>query len=124
MTPDQLDQRLREKLPAVSPRPGFETRLQALAREPDQPKKASLRARLALPALALVILALIFVPTPNKQPASAPSLVDSNPNPAPRPKIEGPVSREYEGLKNDARWTLSLVRSTVPSIPVSMKKSQ
>jgi hypothetical protein len=117
MTPEQLEQRLREKLPAATPRPGFETRLQALAREPYESKRKPGLARLVLPAMALVALSLILLP---KDPTSSgPTVVAPPPEPAPSPiaALKEPVTREYEGLKKDAEWTLALFRSALPSVP-------
>lgn len=126
MTPDQLEQRLREKLPTATPRPGFETRLQALAREPRQPAGKRWLSHLVLPALVLPALALLVVISaiaPKKDhPTAAPDIATTPQSPAPVVKIEEPVTREYEGLKNDARWTMSLVRSTFPSIPAKPVK--
>lgn len=123
MTQDYLEQRLREKLPAISPRPGFETRIQALAREPHEPKRNSLFSRLALPTVALV--ALVLVLAPKEDPAPASTVVEkTTPEPEPSTAIAAlkePVTREYEGLKKDAQWTLGLFRSALPSVPVKLE---
>ncbi|MGB0143316.1 MAG: hypothetical protein ACPGJR_07465 [Akkermansiaceae bacterium] len=122
MTQDYLEQRLREKLPAISPRPGFETRIQALAREPHEPKRKSLFTKLALPAVALVVLVLVLAP--REDPAPAPTVVEQTtpePEPSPIAALKEPVTREYEGLKKDAQWTLGLFRSALPSVPVKLE---
>lgn len=125
MTQDQLEQRLREKLPAVTPRPGFEPRIQALAREPYEPKRSSLLVRFALPAVALVALLLVFAP--KDKPTQAPKVVEvSAPDTGSTALavLKAPVTREYEGIKKDAQWTMSLFSSAIPSIPVSIMKER
>ena len=121
MTQDSLEQRLQEKLPANLPSPGFETRIQALAREPYEIKRKPFLAKLALPAVALVALVLVFAP--KDDPTPAPVIFDqSTPNPKTPPivALEEPLTREYEGLKKDAEWTLGLFRSALPTIPVKL----
>lgn len=118
MTPEQLEQRLREKLPTATPRPGFETRVQALAREPHEPKGMPLLAKLVLPAAALV--AVIVVLVPKEKPVPTPTtVVETTPDPEPSAiaALSEPMTREYEGLKKDAEWTMSLFRSALPSVP-------
>jgi len=122
MNQDPLEKRLREKLPAIPPRPGFETRLQAMAREPSLSKKSGLLRHLALPALALVVITFIFA-TREKPQATSPVVKQSPANTTPA-GLEEPVSREYRGLKNDAQWTMSLFRNTLPSMPVSKKRTE
>jgi len=120
MKNETLEQRLREKLPAPAPRPGFETRIQAMAREPSLRKKSGLLRLLALPALALIVAALILLPRDEPAPQAVVEVPDTPP--APVVRLEEPVSREYQGLKNDAQWTLSLFRNTLPSIPLAPPK--
>lgn len=118
-----LENRLREKVPTASPRPGFETRIQAMAREPYVPEKKSLARRIALPALA--ILAIGIVISPKNKPTESPTVTQPVPVEAPAKettmaRIEEPVQKEIEGLKKDAKWTMSLFKKALPSI--SLKK--
>ena len=73
-----LEPRLREKITTEIPRPGFETRIQAMAREPFIPDEKGLTRRFALPALA--VLAIGVVLSPKDEPTQQPLVV----TPAPR----------------------------------------
>lgn len=121
MTPQELEQRLREKVPSPHPRPGFECRLQALA---SQPEKTTPRSRLPLFALPVVpIIALAVVLLPEDPPAPAPVVITTPPAPAPSPIaiLREPVTREVVGLKKDAEWALSHFQSALPSV-ASLRK--
>lgn len=122
MTKDSLENRLREKVASVPPRPGFETRIQAMARESHAPRKRPLLVRLALPALALFVLAVLF--SPKKKPTMNPNVAASPSTTKSPDKFQEPVAREYQGLKNDAQWTMSLFRNSLPSIPISKKEKR
>jgi len=125
MNTNSFENRLRVKITTTIPRPGFETRIQAMAREPHIPEKKSLTRRLAVPALAVLAIAIIV--SPKDQPAE-PAVADQT-EPIEPPveestmtKIEEPVQKEIEGLKNDAKWTLSLFKKALPSISVEKKE--
>ncbi len=127
MTTHLLEQRLREKIATGTPRPGFETRIQAMAREPHVPEKKSLMRRLAVPALAVVAIGAVLNPGDKTKPAP----VVTTPAPVIEPveepamaAIEEPVQKEIEGLKNDAKWTMSLFQKALPSLPVKKKEEQ
>ena len=127
MNTDTLENRLRVKITTETPRPGFETRIQAMAREPYVPEKKSLTRRIAMPALA--ILAIGIVISPKEKPAEPPVADKADPIEPPveesaMTKIEEPVKREIEGLRNDAKWTMSLLKKALPSIPVETKKQE
>lgn len=121
-----LETRLREKIATETPRPGFETRIQAMAREPFVPEKKSLTRRFALPALAVLAIGIVISP---KDEEKTETPIASQPDPIEPPleetaitKIEKPVQKEIEGLKNDAKWTMSLFKKALPSIPASKEK--
>ncbi|MFT6863052.1 MAG: hypothetical protein ACJAVK_001613 [Akkermansiaceae bacterium] len=127
MNTNSFENRLRVQIKTAIPRPGFETRIQAMAREPYAPEKKSLVRRFVVPALA--VLAIAIVVSPKDKPAE-PAIV-AKPEPLKRPieetvmtKIEEPVQKEIEGLKNDAKWTLSLFKKALPSIPVGKKEKK
>ena len=127
MTPPSLEDRLRVKITTASPRPGFETRIQAMAREPYVPEKKSLTRRIAMPALA--ILAIGVALSPKDKPKNKPIVVTPDPIVEPTgetalTKIEEPVQREIQGLKNDAKWTMGLFKKALPSIPVGKKTEE
>lgn len=127
MTTDPLELRLREKFTTETPRPGFETRIQAMAREPYVPEKKSLTRRFALPALA--ILAIGAVLNSKKEPTQQPLVVTPPPITEPAEetslsKIEEPMQREIQGLKNDAAWTMGLFQKALPSISVEKKDAK
>ncbi len=117
MNQEHLENLLREKSPTEKPRPGFETRIQALAREPREPRKATFNfAWLALPGLAAVVITLIMLRT---APAKAPPLVSIptvQPSKVTQAVAESPMHREVDGLKNDTRRVLALFQRQVPSI--------
>lgn len=123
-----LEERLREKIATETPRPGFETRIQAMAREPYVPEKRSLFRRLAVPALALLAIGIVISPKDQKT-SDQPVVTQPDPVEAPieettMTKIEEPVQKEIKGLKNDAQWTMSLFKKALPSIPIEKKQGQ
>lgn len=121
MTTQLLEQRLREKFATETPRPGFETRIQAMAREPYVPEKKSLMRRVAVPALAVVAIGAVLNPkdkSPQQPIAATPApVIEPIEEPA-MAAIEEPVQREIQGLKNDAKWTMGLFQKALPSLPV------
>ncbi len=127
MKTNSLEQRLREKIPTETPRPGFETRIQAMAREPHVPEKKPLLRRLAVPALALIAIAAVFSPkgkTPKQNVVVTPTPVEELTEDSALTKIEQPVQREIQGLKNDAKWTMGLFQKALPSISVKKKEKE
>lgn len=127
MTTQLLEQRLREKIPTETPRPGFETRIQAMAREPYVPEKKSLARRLAVPALAVIAIGAVLNPGGKSKPAPVAATPDPVVEPVEEPAmtaIEEPVQREIQGLKNDAKWTMGLFQKALPSLPVKKEEEK
>ena len=125
MTQDTLEKRLREKVPVATPHPGLETRIQARARTTSAAEQKPHVRHLVFPALAvLTFSAIIFIPTflPRNEPTHQSPVTSQPASLPPSSQFQEPVRREYEGLKKDAQWTMSLVRDTVPSLPVSLNK--
>ena len=126
MNTEQLESLLRAKVETEPPRPGFETRIQALSREPFEKKKKS-RARYALPTMAAVALGLILS-KPKDNPA--PAVVDI-PDPVPI-EVETeeslsfiddtPVHREVEAVKSDAEKAMNFLSRSLPSISLTKKE--
>jgi len=119
MNTESLENLLREKIVMEKPRPGFETRIQAMAREPRiMPKRRSYRwvAGLGLAAVALVV----SLPTQPKP--APPAVVATTPPPVEskiaitETKVETPVQKEIEGMKSDARRAFAFLSDTVPSL--------
>lgn len=124
MNIQDLENRLREKIVTEIPRPGFETRIQAMTREPFAPEKKGFFRRFVVPAMA--VLAIFVVIAPKEKPAG--EVVAQTPDPVElkeeaitATRGEAPVQREIQGLKNDARRTMSLFQKALPSIPVRKK---
>lgn len=123
MTPQELEQRLREKVPPTHPGPGFESRLQALTHQPEKTAPRSRLPLFALPVVPLVALALLLLP--KNPPAPAPVVNDAPPAPPPSPiaVLREPVAREVAGLKKDAERALSHFQSALPSV-ASLRQSR
>ncbi len=124
MTTDALEQHLRVKIATGTPRPGFETRIQAMAREPYLPEKKNLIRRFAVPALAVIVIGVVL--GPKDKPAKTAVVVSPEPviestEKTALAKIEKPVQREIQGLKNDAKWTMGLFQKALPSISIGKK---
>lgn len=132
MNTESLERLLREKVPTEEPRPGFETRLQALAREPILARKRAYRGVLGFGvSLVASILTVMTLSDSNRQPA--PPVVNV---PAPQTiasllsggtglalfghatRPESPVRREIADLKKDARSVFDFLSESVPSMPV------
>lgn len=124
MKKDQLESFLRAPVEAAIPRPGFETRIQALSREPFEAKKRG-RSWIAIPAFAAITLGL-FLSRPNDKPAPAVVV-------APAPVVEekdeslsfiedSSVYREIEAVKSDAEKTISFLSRSLPSLSLTKKK--
>ena len=127
MTTETLESRLREKIVTETPRPGFETRIQAMAREPFTPEKKGIIRRFAVPVMA--VLAILAVISPKDQAAkSAVAEGDEDPDTTTEEVADtqapAPVAREIQGLKNDAKWTMSLFQKALPSIPVQKENKE
>ena len=126
MNTEQLESLLRAKVETEPPRPGFETRIQALSREPFEKKKKS-RARYALPTMAAVALGLILSKPKDNL---APAVVDI-PDPVPV-EVETeeslsfiddtPVHREVEAVKSDAEKAMNFLSRSLPSISLTKKE--
>jgi hypothetical protein len=122
-----LENRLREKIVTETPRPGFETRIQAMAREPFSPEKKGFIRRFAVPAMAVLAIVVVISPKdkPDGQPvAKAPAPVRNTDEQVAGITEEAPVQREIRGLKNDAKRTVSLFQKALPSIPVSKDQTE
>ena len=122
MNPQALEKLLREKVATEKPRPGFETRIQAMAREPRMPKKSPLPRWIALGGLSAVALTIL---TPRDK--AAPRIVETRPQPGPPVEVKivetetaltAPVHKEIEGMKNDARRAWDFLSGAVPSMTV------
>ena len=127
MTTQTLETRLREKIVTETPRPGFEKRIQAMAREPFAPEKTGFIRRFAVPAMAVLSIFVVIAPG-RKPPGQAitvgPRVVDPT-NVAITESInEAPVQREIQGLKNDARRTMSLFQKALPSFTIRKKQQE
>lgn len=132
MNTESLERLLREKVPTDQPRPGFETRLQALAREPALARKRSYRGLLGLGlGFAALTLTVLTLSDSNRKPS--PSIAEIPPPrtsaPLPSdgnglalfgqaPRAESPVSKEIADLKKDARSAFTFLSDSVPSMPV------
>ena len=130
MKKDQLESFLRAPVEAAIPRPGFETRIQALSREPFKARKKS-RSWIAIPAFAAITLGLVLS-RPNDKPAPAvvvaPAIVV-----APAPVVEEKdeplgfiedtaLYREIVAVKSDAEKTMSFLSRSLPSLSLTKKK--
>ncbi len=124
MKKDQLESLLRAPVEAAIPRPGFETRIQALSREPIEAKKKS-RPWIAIPAFAAITLGLVLS-RPNDKPAPAVVV-------APAPVVEEKdeplgfiedtaLYREIVAVKSDAEKTMSFLSRSLPSLSLTKKK--
>jgi len=119
MNPESLENLLREKIVTEKPRPGFETRIQAMAREPRIMAKRRSDRWMAGLALAAVVL-VVSLPKQPKSPL--PATVDATPPQmeikvaATKIKEETPVHKEIEGMKSDARRAFDFLSDTIPSL--------
>jgi hypothetical protein len=124
MNKDQLETLLRAQVETAPPRPGFETRIQALSREPFEAKKKP-RSWIAIPALAAITLGLIL-----SKPTDAPSprvvQVVEPVSPEKEDSLsfieDSPVHRELEAVKSDAEKTMSFLSRSLPSLSLTKKK--
>jgi hypothetical protein len=124
MKKDQLESLLRAPVEAAIPRPGFETRIQALSREPFEAKKKN-RSWIAIPAFAAITLGLVLSRSNDKP---APAVVVAPP-PVVEEKDESlsfiedtAVYREIEAVKSDAEKTMSFLSRSLPSLSLTKKK--
>ena len=124
MKKDQLEPLLRAPVETAIPRPGFETRIQALSREPYEAKKKS-RSWIAIPTFAAITLGLVLS-KPNDEPT--PSVVETS-DPVVEEKDESlsfiedtAVHREIEAVKSDAEKTMSFLERSLPSLSLTKKK--
>jgi hypothetical protein len=127
MTTQTLETRLREKIVTETPRPGFETRIQAMAREPFAPEKKGFIRRFAVPAMAVLAIFVVIAPgdKPSGQAVTVAPIAVEPTNVAITESInEAPVQREIRGLKNDARRTMSLFQKALPSFPIRKKQQE
>ncbi|YCM43809.1 hypothetical protein V2O64_21100 [Verrucomicrobiaceae bacterium 227] len=121
MNTESLEKLLREKVATESPRPGFETRIQAMAREPRVMENHRSYRGLAGLGLSLAALALV-ISLPEQPKPSSPALVEIAPAPVEtkiaiaETKVETPVQKEIEGMKSDARRAFDFLSGTVPSM--------
>lgn len=130
MNTEQLETLLRAQVETAPPRPGFETRIQALSREPYETKGRKSRRWLAVPALAALTFVLLLS-KPKDEPA--PAVVEvKDPVPA---EIETadeslsfiddtPVHREIEAVKSDAERTMNFLSRSLPSLSLTKKKEK
>lgn len=127
MNTEMLENRLREKIVTEAPRPGFETRIQAMAREPYTPEKKGLIRRFAVPVMAVLAILIVIAPknrTPKPAVTEGPEQQDKPIEKVAEVQTPAPVEREIQGLKNDAKWTMSLFQKALPSLPVQKKKEE
>ncbi len=122
-----LENRLREKIVTETPRPGFETRIQAMAREPFTPEKKGFIRRFTVPAMA--VFAIFIVIAPKDKPAGpaiskTPAPVEATEGSVTGATEQAPVQREIQGLKNDAARTMSLFQKALPSLPTRKKQEE
>ena len=127
MTTKSLENRLREKIVTDPPRPGFETRVQAMARERFAPERKLFIHRYAIPVMAIIAIFVIIAP---KEKPSTPTLAKTPEAIKPSTDTiletteETGVQREIRGLKNDAHRAISLFKKALPSIPVRKKNNK
>jgi len=124
MNKEQLETLLRSPVEAALPRPGFETRIQALSREPFEAKRKR-RTWIAIPTFAALTLGLVLS-TPDDKPAS---IVVETPTPDVEQTDESlsfiedtAVHREIEAVKSDAEKTMSFLERSLPSLSLTRKK--
>lgn len=124
MNKDQLEPLLRAQVETAVPRPGFETRIQALSREPFEEKKKR-RTWVAIPAMAAIALGLI-ISRPEDKPAPAVADVVEPIAPETEDSLsfieDTPVHREIEAVKSDAEKTMSFLERSLPSLSLTKKK--
>lgn len=125
MITKSLENRLREEIVTETPRPGFETRIQAMARERLVPEKKTLIRRFAIPVMAIIAIFVIIAP---KEKPTSPTFAKT-PQTANFPEKtiveitgEAPIQREIQGLKNDAQRAMNLFKKALPSIPVRKRE--
>lgn len=129
MNRDSLESLLREKIAVGKPRPGFETRIQAMAREPFTEEESHLArwiGGISLAAVAIV-LALPRSPQTPAPTGTTPALVELPTSPAAeqpaisltKGSVEEPVIREIEGIKSDAKRAFDFLSNAVPSLTKS-----
>lgn len=124
MNPNSLEKILREKIATEKPRPGFETRIQAMAREPYTADENHRFRWIAGVSVAAVALLVTFPRTPHSpQPELPGKLVEITPSPTTESalvvasdSVKEPVSREIEGIKSDARRAFDFLSNAVPSM--------
>jgi hypothetical protein len=127
MNNEILEQRLRQPLKKATPRPGFESRLQAMARHELKPTRSDrVRSRLwlALPAFALLfLLAIITAPKQDQTPpvARAPAPIKEE-QPAFTLIEPTALKDEARGIENDARRTADFLFKAMPSISITKKE--
>ena len=119
MNTETLEKLLREKIAVETPRPGFETRIQAMARETrSMENRRSYRwiAGLGIAAVALV------ASLPKEPKPAPPAMVEATPPPAQstlaitETKSASTVQKEIEGIKSDARRAFDVLSNTMPSL--------
>jgi hypothetical protein len=127
MNNEILEQRLRQPLEKATPRPGFETRLQAMAHHELKPTRSDrVRSRLwlTLPTFALLfLLAIIAAPEKDQIPPVAKA-------PAPIVEVQpaftlikpSALKDEARGIENDARRTADFLFKAMPSISFTKKE--
>lgn len=126
MKDQELNARLRRRVPVTPPRPGFEARLRATARESlesSETRRPSLFPVWSALALALVLfLTLLWQVRPREEKAPVTRLPKFKPVSTAR--FREPVRNEYDALRNEARFSLSLVRSAIPSLPLPLPREK
>lgn len=124
MKDQELNARLHRRVPVTPPRPGFEARLRATARESlesSETRRPSLLPVWSALALVLVLfLTLLWQFRPREEKAPVTRLPKFKPVSTAR--FREPVRNEYDALRNEARFSLSLVRGTLPSLPLPQEK--
>ncbi|MEJ6582194.1 MAG: hypothetical protein QNL68_20620 [Akkermansiaceae bacterium] len=119
MNTDSLERLLREKIATEKPRPGFETRIQAMARESrSMEEHRSYRWLVGFGIAAVALVASL----PKESKPVLPETVETTPPleatqvALTEIKTETSVQKEIEGMKSDARRALYFLSNTVPSL--------
>ncbi|MDB4296179.1 hypothetical protein N9940_01135 [bacterium] len=128
MNREILEQRLRQPLEKAQPRPGFETRLQAMVHHELKPTRQLKRSRLWLAVPAFVALFLLLLIADPEKRTTAP-VAQVPPEPV-EEKVTLVVSensalhQEARGFEKDAKRTADFLFKAMPSISISKQKPE